>query len=72
MITQIETTTSRTPLTSAARISARLKPKLCRAVTGLAASETAASARNSEKLSESMWAASASRARLPVIRPPTA
>ncbi len=68
---QIEIATSATPLKSAARISARLKPKLRSGVAGRCASQAAKSAIASDELSESMCPASASSARLSVSRPPT-
>lgn len=67
---QIEIATSVTPLKSAARISARLNPKLRFAVAGRRASQIATRATAIEPESESMWPASARRARLPVSRPP--
>ncbi len=67
---QTETTARRTPLASAARISARCQPNERCGVGGRLASPIATSARTSEKLSESMWTASASSASEPVSRPP--
>jgi hypothetical protein len=68
---QIEIATSATPFASAARISARRKPKLRCRVTGLPASQRANSARAIAITSASMCPASASSARLSVNRPPT-
>src|SRR5215218_1857430 len=67
----MEIPTNATPLTNAARISARRKPKVRLGPPGRGASQAANSASASERLSESMCAASASRERLPLMSPPT-
>jgi hypothetical protein len=59
------------PLTNAARISARWNPKLLRGVEGLEASVRATSARPIANVSENMCPASARSARLSVRNPPT-
>src|SRR5690606_39261028 len=70
--TTTPTTSRMTPLTSAARISARCQPKVHRSRAGRVASQVAASASPSAAVSESMCPASARRASEPESQPPTA
>ena len=65
------TMSSAAPLTSAAITSARMNPKLRRAVSGLVASHAAPHASPSARMSSAVCAASASSARLPLTRAPT-